>query len=143
MKIETITIFLVIIFISLNSLGCVENEHQLSSDFTPVGKDKYSVVNDSNLLVFYVCEQQKVTLNLENKYTIRGNITNIGSNIIVSPEITATFFKENGIIPEFSNNDIKSDCFLYISPNQTVDFVIEKKYQTPISIENYEITVLY
>lgn len=126
----------------LNSLGCIGSTYQLFSDFTPIGKDTFSQVNDSNILVLYNCEQQKINLNLENKLTIRGNITNIGSNTILRPEVTASFFMKNGIAPEFSNNNVKSDYILCIDPNETVNFTISKKYPN-INIESYIITVLY
>ena len=93
-------------------------------------------------MVFSTCEQQKINLNLENEFTIRGNITNIGSNTILFPEVTASFFMKNSIAPKFSNNNVKSDYILCIDPSETVNFTISKKYPN-INIESYIITVSY
>lgn len=144
MKRESVYLFLLmlIIFTYLNSLGCLEYTEQLSSDFTPIEKDTYSLVNDSNLSVSYICEYQKVNMNLGNQYTIRGNITNIGSSNVYFPKVTAAFFKKNGTTPEF-NNDIDSERFRYIKPNQAVEFVIEKQYPIPTTVESYKIIVSY
>jgi hypothetical protein len=83
------------------SLGCLENNNQLSSDFTSIGKDTVSQFNDSNLLVSYTCEQQKADLNLYNEYIIRGNITNTGHAIITNTTVSATFFGTNNYNSRF------------------------------------------
>jgi len=66
MKINAISLLFLIIFISVISLGCLENNHQMSSDFTPIRKDTVSQINDSNIVVLYTCEQHPVCLNLYN-----------------------------------------------------------------------------
>lgn len=142
MNTKRIILFSVVIFFSLNSLGCIENTCQLSSELTPIEKDTISQVNDSNLVVFYICEEKKVSLDLEKKFTIRGNITNKGNDIILLPEITASFYKTNGNAPEFYNNNVKSVHILCIDPNETVNFSISKKYPNT-DIKSYIITVLY
>jgi hypothetical protein len=142
MNTKTIIFFSVVIFLSLNSLGCIGSTYQLSSDLTPIKKNTFSQVNDSDLLVFYKCEEEKVSLNFEKKFTIRGNITNKGNNIILFPEITASFFRRDGNAPEFNNNNVKSVRVLCIDPNETVNFSITKKYPNT-NIESYIITVLY
>jgi hypothetical protein len=141
MKVQIVSLFLITVFVSLNSSGCVENTFQLSSDFTPIEKDTFSQINDSDLLVFHICEHQKVNL-LDNKYTIRGNITNIG-NRQLSPKINATFFMKNGMIPSISNNNVEPFKISGIEPNQTEEFVIEKKYRLLTDIRSYKIHVLY
>jgi hypothetical protein len=49
MKIKAISVLFIIIFISVISLGCQENNNELSSDFTPLAKETVSQVNDSNI----------------------------------------------------------------------------------------------
>ena len=141
MKTGTIFLLLLSILVSLNSLGCAEKTNQLSSDFTPIGKDTFSL-NDSNLLVFYTCDQQIVSKGLEKQYTVKGNITNVGSSKL-SPEVNATFFVKNNIIPRFLSNNTET-VHLEIKPKQTKEFVVEKKYVNGApDMKSYKINVLY
>ena len=142
MKIKFIIVFCVLFIISL-SLGCVEHTNQLSSDFTSIGTNTFFVVNDSNILLFHTCEQQNVNFNLQDKYIIRGNITNIGQKTIYFCELNASFFTKNSVVPKFVNNDVDDLKIILIEPNKTLEFTIEKYYNYLIDIRSYKIYVSY
>jgi hypothetical protein len=94
------------------------------------------------ILVSYTYEQQKAYLNIYNEYIIRGNITNIGHDIITNTTVSATFFEKNGYLSPYDNNCGESNQ-LYIMPNQTVEFTTQKKYPFSVNKENFEVNVSY
>lgn len=142
MKTSIFMALILIVIFSLSSSGCVEYTNHLSSDFTPIGTTAYSIVNDSNIAVFHTFENEDVYIVYE-KFTVKGNITNIGSNTIQVCTINASFFDENKNSPSFYDNDVESSIFWDIKPNQTVDFIIEKKYSSYANIIFYRINVAY
>ena len=142
MKIKFIIVFFVLFIISLTNLGCLEYTAQLSSDFTPIKSHSLSVINDSNLVIFHTCDKEEVYIVYE-KFTVKGNMTNIGSNTIQACTVNASFFDRKKNSPSFSNNDIESIVFWDIEPNQTVNFAFEKKYRSLTNIIFYKINAAY
>ncbi|MDD4121178.1 MAG: DUF2393 family protein [Clostridia bacterium] len=140
MKTKNIITFCILLTISSFSLCCVEYTNQLSSDFTPIKSHTLSVINDSNLVVFHICEKESAYIDSE-KFTVKGNITNIGSNTIQACTVNASFFNRMKNSPSF-NNDVESRDFWNIEPNQTVNFTIENKYNSRY-IKYYKINVIY
>lgn len=142
MMYKVIVAIFLIIFITVISLGCLENNNQLSSDFTPIGKDTISQINDSNVSVSYTCEKQPIYFNLYNSYIINGNVTNTEKQAIANLTITATFHGRNNYYGLFGNNEGES-CIYYIGPNDTDKFTIQKQYYMSIDIESYQVNVSY
>ena len=128
----------IIIFLIFVSLGCTEYSNQLSSDLTSVGKNTISTMNDSNLIITYKCEQQKV-LNIYDKFVVIGNITNIGNKTIYC-NVSASFYKKNSQ-PQGENQVYEK---ITIEPYETHHpFELEMKFIAIAHIKNYKIDIYY
>jgi len=57
-------------------------------------------------------------------------------------KVSVTFFENNNYNPPFYNNIVESTQ-LYIGPDQTVKFTIQKKYVISENIESYKINISY
>jgi hypothetical protein len=142
MKINSINSLFFIFFIFIISLGCLESYNTLSSDYTPVGKNTISQINDQNVSVSYICEKQPICFNLYNKYIISGNVTNTGNLLLLNLTIAATFFGMNNYYSPFYNNEVESRI-LYLGSNDTANFTIQKQSPCTANIESYKLKILY
>lgn len=141
MKTNIFVAFILIVIVFLSSLGCIEYTNHLSSDFTPIGTNTFYIVNDSNMSISYNCVQQKINLDFHKKYTIRGNITNIG-NETIDVELNAFFFKKNNA--EFDSEDNNIEPIKYrIKPKQTIEFIANQTFTKITDIRSYKITLSY
>jgi len=147
MKKYSFTISYLILVILLTGLGCVEygseKNYQLSSDFTIIERNTIFFINDSNLTLFYKCDKENIYYGLYNKFTVKGNITNTGTNTIQFCAVNASFYDRKKNNPSFSTKDVESYEFWTIEPNQTVNFSIEKKYRQMINLRYYKINTIY
>ena len=128
----------IIIFLTFVSLGCTEYSNQLSSDLTSVGKNTISTMDDSNLIITYKCEQQK-ELFVYDKFTIIGDITNIGNKTIYC-NVSVSFYTKNN--QPWGENQVSKK--INIEPNETSNFELEMKFEGITNrIKNYKIDILY
>ncbi|WP_292464558.1 hypothetical protein [Methanolobus sp.] len=142
MKMKSIAAFYVLLFVLVSTLGCLESNH-LSSDFTPTGANTFSVINDSNIVVFHTCEKEKVNLNLRDKYIVKGNITNIGDKTIFLSEVNVSFYNRNKNLPFSHKDTTKSVTFIQLKPQQTFNFTLDDTYVLTEDIRYYKINAGY
>lgn len=147
MKKSVLLCFSVMLFVFLTSLGCVESENmdtfQLSSDFIGTNTHTVSFINDSNLRIFCTYDKEKIYYGLYDKYTVKGNVSNIGTTNIQYCTINASFFDRKKNIPSYSDDYVEPYNIMDIAPNQTVNFSVEKKYGVATNIRYYKINVIY